>query len=126
MADVVLELAPLSRGCCSSTGCGFPGIYGKPRFFAPSDGPTTVVLATITNSSVVVTVRVTVGVVIIVILKGILSVAVEVRVTGLVVVSLAGRVVTRDVADTFETMVTVIWGAMVYPRTSVHHTVSLS
>ena len=30
------------------------------------------------------------------------------------------------VAEAFETMVTVICGGIVYPRTSVHHTVSLS
>lgn len=30
------------------------------------------------------------------------------------------------VAEAFETMVSVIWGGTVYPRTSVHHTVSLS
>ena len=30
------------------------------------------------------------------------------------------------IAEAFETMVTVIWGGTVYPRTSVHHTVSLS
>lgn len=57
----------------------------------------------------VVTVPVTVGVVIIVTLnEAIFWVAVEVRVLGLVVVSSIGRVVTREVADTFETMVTVV------------------
>ena len=73
------------------------------------------------------TVAVTVGVVIIVILKpGILRVAVEIRVAELVVVSSVGRVVTMVVAEAFETMVNVIWGVIEYPRTSVHHTVSLS
>ena len=58
-------------------------MYGTPRFLAPSDGPTTVVVATTMKSSVVVTVLVTVGVVIIVILnEGMSSVEVEVRVTG--------------------------------------------
>lgn len=69
MADVVLSLAATSRGCCSSTRSGFPGRYGKPRFLAPSDGPRTVVVSTITTSSVLVTVSVTVGVVVIVMLK---------------------------------------------------------
>lgn len=50
----------------------------------------------------------------------------EVSVVGLVVVSLLGRVVMMVVAETFETIVTVIWGGVVYPRTSVHHMVSLS
>ena len=126
MADVVLELSPSSRGCCSSTKCGFPGIYGNPRFLAPTDGPTTVVVATTMKSSVVVTVLVTVGVVIIVILnEGTSSVEVEVRVTGFVVVSLVGLVVTRVVTETFETIVAVNWGGTEYPRTSVHHMVSL-
>lgn len=49
----------------------------------------------------------------------------EVRVAGLVVVSSVGLVVAIDVAETFETMVTVIWGGTVYPRTSVHQMVSL-
>lgn len=57
---------------------------------------------------------------------GILRVAVEIRVAELVVVSSVGRVVTMVVAEAFETMVNVICGATVYPRTSVHHTVSLS
>ena len=39
--------------------------------------------------------------------------------------SLIGRVVTMDVAEIFETMVTVDWGGTVYPRISVHHIVSL-
>ena len=113
-ADVVLLLAATSRGCCPSTIYGFPGRYGKPRFSAPSDGPRTVVVSIITTSSVVVTVSVTVGFVVIVILKeGILSVSVEGRVAGFVVVSFIGRVVTTDVAETFETMVTVIWGGIV-------------
>ena len=41
-------------------------------------------------------------------------------------VSLIGRVVTVDVAEIFETMVTVDWGGTMYPRTSVHHIVNLS
>ena len=99
----------MSRGCCSPTRGGFPGIYGKPRFLAPSDGPTTVVVLSITTSSVVVTVSVTVGIVVNVKLKaGTLCVAVEVRVAGIVVVSLIGRVVNTDAAETLETMVTVI------------------
>lgn len=57
----------------------------------------------------VVTVSVTVGIVVNVKLKaGTLRVAVEVRVAGIVVVSLTGRVVNTDVAETLETMVTVI------------------
>lgn len=49
----------------------------------------------------------------------------EVRVARLVVVSSVGLVVAIDVADTFETTVTVIWGGTVYPSTSVHQKVSL-
>lgn len=57
----------------------------------------------------VVTVSVTVGIVVNVKLKaGTLRVAVEVRVAGIVVVSLTGRVVITDVAETLETIVTVI------------------
>ena len=39
--------------------------------------------------------------------------------------SLIGCVVAIDVAEIFETMVTVDWGGTVYPSISVHHTVSL-
>ncbi len=53
-----------SRGSWSGKICGFPGIYGNPRFLAPSDGPTTVVVCSITISSVVMTVALTVGVVV--------------------------------------------------------------
>ena len=107
-------------------GYGFPGIYRRPRFFAPSDGPTTVVECSIKISSVVMTVSVTVGVVVIVASKdGLVIVSVDVRVVGTVVVSSIGCVVTTDMAETLEIIVTVICGRVVYPRTSVHHMVNL-
>ncbi len=49
---------------------------------------------------------------------------VDVTVVAYVVVSLIGRVVMTDVADAIATMVTVVWGGTVYPRTSVHQMVS--
>ena len=103
-----------SRGSCGTNPGGFPGIYGKPRFLAPSDGPRIVVVSSTTTSYMLVTTSVTATVLLIVSpLEDISCVAVEVRVVRIVVVSYSGRVVTTDVAEVLDKMVVVTWTGVV-------------
>ena len=103
-----------SRGCCWPNPGGLPGIYGSPRFLAPSDGPKNVVVSSTTTSYTLVTIWVTAMVRLIVTsLEGISCVTVEVRVASTDVVSDFGRVVTAVVSKMLDNMVVVTWMGVV-------------
>ena len=89
-------------------------MYGNPRFLAPSDGPTTVVVAFTSISYTLVTISVIAIVRLIVTsLEGISCVMVDVRVASTLVVSYFGRVVTTDVTSALDKMVVVSWMGVV-------------